>query len=118
LGGGFLAGACWLSGGQPPQHKAGVAVTLLGLGFLPWFYHFLFLTLCGATPGMTWEQLRLVDFDGRPAPLAKRRQRALTVIFSAAPLLLGFLWAAVDEETLTWHDRISETCLTTAPRRR
>lgn len=111
----MLAASYWLSGGQLPQNKIAVAAAVVGLAFLPWFYHYLFLILCGATPGMSFEGLRLVNFDGRPASLEQRRQRAITIIFSAAPLLVGFLWAFGDEETLTWHDRISETCLTAAP---
>ncbi len=98
-----------------PHHKVAIATAVAGLAFLPWFYHYLFLVLCGGTPGMKREGLRLVDFDGRSASLEQRRSRAITVTFSAAPLLVGYLWAFVDEETLTWHDRISETCLTAAP---
>jgi len=111
----LLTTAYWLSGGELPHHKIATAAAVAGLAFLPWFYHYLFLVLCGATPGMNRQGLRLVNFDGRPASLEQRRHRALTVTFSAAPLLVGFLWAIVDEETLTWHDRISETCLTAAP---
>ncbi len=111
----FLVTAYWLSGGELPHQKIATAATVLGLAFLPWFYHYLFLVLCGATPGMNREGLRLVNFDGRPATVDQRRRRAICVTFSAAPLLVGFLWAAVDEETLTWHDRITETCLTAAP---
>jgi len=117
VGVGLLATTYWLSGGQLPQHKVAWAATFAGLAFLPWFYHYLFLVLCGETPGMNREGLRLVDFDGRPATVDQRRSRALTVTLSVAPLLVGYLWAAVDEETLTWHDRISETCLTAAPLR-
>lgn len=117
IGTGFavLAASYWLSGGHLPQNKIAVAAAAVGLAFLPWFYHYLFLILCGGTPGMSFEGLRLVNFDGRPASLEQRRLRAITIVFSAAPLLVGFLWAVVDEEKLTWHDRISETCLTAAP---
>jgi hypothetical protein len=44
--------------------------------------------------------------DGNPARSAMRR-RILAVLLSACPLGLGFLWAALDEERLTWHDRVS-----------
>jgi len=111
----LLGTAYWLSGGELPHQKIAIATAVAGLAFLPWFYHYLFLVLCGATPGMNHEGLRLVNFDGRPATVDQRRHRAITVTVSAAPLLVGFLWAVVDEETLTWHDRISETCLTAVP---
>jgi hypothetical protein len=31
-----------------------------------------------------------------------------------APVMLGFLWAMVDEDMLCWHDRISQTFPTTS----
>jgi hypothetical protein len=30
-------------------------------------------------------------------------------------MMLGFLWALWDEDQLTWHDRMSQTYLTSAP---
>jgi hypothetical protein len=39
------------------------------------------------------------------------RGRILAVLLSACPLGLGFVWAALDEDRLTWHDRISRMYL-------
>jgi uncharacterized RDD family membrane protein YckC len=61
---------------------------------------------------MSWMGLRLVNFDGRPATARQRRRRVWASAASMASLMLGFLWAAVDDEKLTWHDHMSETCLT------
>ena len=74
-------------------------------------YGVIFQWLAGATPAMKWLDLRLVDFDGRTPGRTQRLWRLLGVIVSAGSFLLGFLWAAVDEETLSWHDRISKTFL-------
>ncbi len=81
--------------------------------FLTLLYGALFFGLAGATPGMHWMGLRLVNFDGIPAPRRQLFWRLLGAFVSAGSFFLGFLWAAVDEEHLAWHDRISKTFLTT-----
>jgi uncharacterized RDD family membrane protein YckC len=83
------------------------ALILLGAAYL-----FLFLYYAAATPGMRWLGLRVVDFDGQAARRGQRLLRAMAVGPSAAALGFGFLWAAFDDEALTWHDRVSRTCLT------
>jgi uncharacterized RDD family membrane protein YckC len=75
-------------------------------------YGLLFLYLAGATPTMKWMGLRLVNFDGMPPPRRQLLCRFLGAIASVGSFFLGFLWAAVDEEGLSWHDRISKTFLT------
>ncbi|MCZ6751665.1 MAG: RDD family protein [Acidobacteria bacterium] len=83
--------------------------------FVTLLYGALFLGLTGATPGMHRLGLRLVNFDGIPAPRRQLFWRLLGAVASAGSFFLGYLWAAVDEEHLSWHDRISKTFLTTAP---
>jgi uncharacterized RDD family membrane protein YckC len=46
---------------------------------------------------------------GEQVSLAQRRWRALATTLSALSLGLGFAWSFVDEDTLGWHDRISQT---------
>ena len=75
-------------------------------------YGILFLYVAGATPTMKWMGLRLVNFDGMPPPRRQLFCRFLGAIASVGSFFLGFLWAAVDEEGLSWHDRISKTFLT------
>jgi len=75
-------------------------------------YGVLFLYLAGATPTMKWMGLRLVNFDGMTPPRRQLLCRFLGGIASVGSFFLGFLWAAVDEEGLSWHDRISKTFLT------
>jgi uncharacterized RDD family membrane protein YckC len=77
------------------------------LAFLYLLYQALFFSFSGATLGMRAARIALCTFaDGNPARSAMRR-RILAVLLSACPLGLGFLWAALDEERLTWHDRVS-----------
>jgi hypothetical protein len=40
--------------------------------------------------------------------------RAFGVLVSTSALLLGFIWAWVDSQGLTWHDRMSGTFITLA----
>ncbi|HVJ04547.1 MAG TPA: RDD family protein [Candidatus Saccharimonadales bacterium] len=72
-------------------------------------YQHMFLLYAGRTPGMRMRGIRLSTFDGQ-VPLWKQRStRARFVFISFASVALGFIWALVDEDTLCWHDRISQT---------
>lgn len=110
--------AFYVVGGRIPNDvapRAFLAPVAGVMAILPILYLYLFLVYSKSTPGMKWIGLRVVDFDGRPATEDQRRRRVWASIASMASMLLGFLWAAVDDEHLTWHDRISETCLTRKP---
>lgn len=71
----------------------------------------------GQTLGMRPWRLRLVAADGRgPA----WRALLLRYVVGTASLLLaglGFWWAWIDPDRLTWHDRASGTRLRREPRR-
>ena len=85
----------------------------LAVGFgVALLYGAIFLYLAGATPAMKYLGLQLVNFDGLPASRPERLWRFLGAVASAGSFLLGFVWAAVDEERFSWHDRISRTFLT------
>lgn len=85
----------------------------LAVGFgVALLYGVIFLYLAGATPAMKHLGLQLVNFDGLPASRPERLWRFLGAVASAGSFLLGFVWAAVDEERFSWHDRISRTFLT------
>jgi uncharacterized RDD family membrane protein YckC len=74
-------------------------------------YHWLFLTLTKATPGMRYAGIALCTFDGH-SPSREYRSRRLTgLLLSVLPLGLGLVWAFFDEDHLTWHDRLSKTYL-------
>jgi uncharacterized RDD family membrane protein YckC len=86
--------------------------TILGAGvaaaaFLCLVYQALFFSFSEATPGMRWARIALCTFDDENPTRKAMRRRMLAVLLSACPLGLGFLWATLDDEGLTWHDRIS-----------
>lgn len=70
----------------------------------------------GQTLGMRPWRLRVTDAEGRAAP-----PRALLVRYAVGTLSLllgglGFWWAWIDRERLTWHDRASGTRLRREPK--
>jgi uncharacterized RDD family membrane protein YckC len=52
--------------------------------------------------------------EGWPPDRRESLLRAFGYLVSLSAFLLGFFWALVDGESLTWHDRISGTFLTPA----
>lgn len=73
------------------------------------FYKLLWCLANGDTAGQSWTRLRLVNFDGQPPTRAQRFYRSASGFLSLLAGGIGLLWGLVDEETLTWHDHISET---------
>lgn len=73
------------------------------------FYLLCFLLFAGRTAGMSWLGLTVLNLDGEPPALSQRRSRAFGTLLSLAALGVGFIWAAADEQGLTWHDRMSKT---------
>lgn len=73
------------------------------------FYLLCFLLYAGRTAGMSWLGLSVLNIDGDPPAAAQRRSRAFGTLLSLAALGVGFVWAAADEQGLTWHDRMSKT---------
>jgi uncharacterized RDD family membrane protein YckC len=85
-----------------------LAAGALSFAFLYLLYQALFFSLSEATPGMRCVRIALCTFDDENPTRPAMLRRALAVLLSACPLGLGFLWAALDEERLTWHDRVSQ----------
>ena len=54
------------------------------------------------------------NLEGRFPTPREAFWRAFGYLVSSAALMLGFVWALVDSEGLTWHDRISGTFLAAA----
>lgn len=78
-------------------------------------YQYLFLVNVGSTPGMFVAGLELTTFDDGLVDPHTRRWRAAATVVSCVSLGLGYLWSLVDEDSLTWHDRITRTLV--APER-
>lgn len=81
-------------------------VTLFAMWLL---YQLLFFSLTDATPGMRYVRIALCTFNDENPTRAVLRGRIAAVLLSALPLGLGFLWAVFDEDSLGWHDRITQT---------
>ncbi|MFZ3341289.1 MAG: RDD family protein [Terriglobales bacterium] len=91
---------------------AGVTASLaISLWFM---YQFLFIVYTGSTPGLRAARLKLVKFDGSPAPRSLRRWRVLASFLSGLSAGLGYLWCLLDSDSLCWHDRITRTHLRSA----
>lgn len=80
---------------------------VLGVG-----YKLLFALANTDSPGMSWTNLRLLNFDGVPPSRRERLVRIAWSLVSVLPAGLGLLWALADEERLSWHDHTSKTFLT------
>ena len=75
-------------------------------------YEYLFLVYGGRTPGMAITQLSPQHLPGNRAESPPTPScGCLASPLSCSSLMLGFLWAFFDEDTLCWHDRISRTYL-------
>lgn len=103
-----------LAGTLPPLRPAlGIGATLLALFWAS--YQYAFLVFSETTPGLGLTRLRILSFDGTRAPRALRRWRALASILSGVSLGLGYAWCFLDEDQLSWHDRITKTHLAVVP---
>jgi uncharacterized RDD family membrane protein YckC len=104
----LLAGAsAFLVNHAGVQSSTGLGAIAAAIVCLYVLYQLLFFSFSEATPGMRCARIALCTFaDENPTRPAMRR-RILAVLLSACPLGLGFLWAALDEDRLAWHDLIS-----------
>jgi uncharacterized RDD family membrane protein YckC len=96
---------------QPALDKRYVGVYIAGLLVLVGVYFLLFMLSSSQTPGMKLKHLTVVTRDGFPLDPATAFMRGLGYFISIAPLMLGFVWALIDPEHLTWADKVSGTFL-------
>lgn len=73
--------------------------------------------LRGATIGGIVCDLKLVQLDDRPLDWTTCIVRAVACFLSLAVAGLGFIWAAFDRESQTWHDKIAGTIVIKQPKR-
>jgi uncharacterized RDD family membrane protein YckC len=111
--GGFLALFGSL-GGHFTFSKLNAAVCFFTFAFVYLQYFGLFTIFGGTTPGMMICGLQLATFSGEEPSLRHLLLRAAGYMLSAGTLFLGFLWSMWDEDSLTWHDRLSGTYLRSA----
>jgi uncharacterized RDD family membrane protein YckC len=72
-------------------------------------FQYAFVVYTGATPGMSAAGLRLERLDGASPDRRLRRWRVLASFLSAFSVGLGYVWCLLDENGLSWHDRITHT---------
>ena len=100
-------------GGRFAFSRFDVLVTVATLGLLYAQYVALFTYFAQATPGMMLRGLRVTSLDGLDPSPRQLLWRSLGYLISAGTMMLGFLWTLWDEDQLSWHDRISQTCIAT-----
>jgi uncharacterized RDD family membrane protein YckC len=100
------------------QMPAGVSLDrrvmgIYGAGYLllTGVYFLLFMLSASQTPGMKTRQLVAVSREGAALEPNAACMRGLGYLISIVPLMLGFVWAVVDPEHLTWADKVSGTFL-------
>ena len=90
-----------------------VMTAALLLGFA---YKMLWVMLETDSPGMRWSSVRVLNFDGQRPTREQRMARLFAGSLSFLAAGLGLVWALADEESLTWHDHISKTFVSTDAR--
>lgn len=101
-------------GGQFTLSKLSAAVCATTFAIVYLQYFALFTIFGGTTPGMMLRGLQVVSVSGDTPTPRQMLLRSAGYVLSAGTFFLGFLWALWDEDSLTWHDRISHTYLTSA----
>jgi uncharacterized RDD family membrane protein YckC len=102
----------WRAGGRLPLQPLNLAVAAaIGVIFLLAYFG-VFMVFAHGTPGLIWAGLEVRTFEGNPLKRSDCLWRSFGYLVSVSALLLGFIWALVDGEGLTWHDRMSRTFLT------
>jgi uncharacterized RDD family membrane protein YckC len=91
-----------------------IAVLGLVAVILIFAYFGVFTAVASATPGLLWMGCEIRNLGGGYPTPSESFWRAFGVLVSASALMLGFVWAWVDTDALTWHDRMSGTVITVA----
>lgn len=99
-------------GGEIAITKADALIYLAVVGLIYTLYFFVFTSMAGSTPGMQLRGLTVVCMDGTLPDTRQLLWRSFGYVLSAATLTLGYFWALWDEDRFTWHDRISQTYVT------
>ena len=97
------------AGGTFPQSKYTLPIFAAMGGMVYFLYEALWCVACGETAGMRSVHLRVIHFDGREPNFRERMIRLGAAVLSMMAAGIGLLWALTDEESLTWHDHMSNT---------
>ncbi|WP_423596154.1 RDD family protein [Roseateles sp. MS654] len=103
----------WAFYGNPVSRWTDLRPGTLAINWLvPLIVCVVFWSWQGATPGKLVAGIKVVDARSgkHPSPL-QALVRWVGYFVSTIPLFAGFLWARVDAEGRTWHDRLSRTAV-------
>jgi uncharacterized RDD family membrane protein YckC len=111
-GGALFSLIFWVVGGHVSVNPLNLAIlgSITTLFLLAYFG--IFTALSSSTPGLLWMNLEVRSLDGGAPTPRESFWRAFGYLISGASLMLGFIWAAMDGDHLTWHDHMSGTFIT------
>jgi uncharacterized RDD family membrane protein YckC len=116
IGAALFGGISWYTMTRFCDHNSLVPfnVAILGLvaTIVTFGYFAIFTAITFATPGLLLMGCEIRNLRGEHPTLSESLWRAFGVLVSLSALMLGFVWAYVDSESLTWHDRMSGTIIT------
>jgi uncharacterized RDD family membrane protein YckC len=115
VGASVFALVFWLVGGHLRLDSLNLAVLAVIAVFFILVYFGLFTALASSTPGLLWMECEVRNLEGAHPTTQESFLRAFGYLVSITALMLGFLWALLDSEGLTWHDRMSGTFIATEP---
>src|SRR6185312_11415799 len=92
-----------------PHTRMAMLCAVCVAGILWTLFQYLFLVYGEGTLGMRLAELELATFEGKALDARARRRRAAASTLSALSLGFGYAWTLVDEDQLSWHDRITRT---------
>jgi uncharacterized RDD family membrane protein YckC len=96
-------------GGPFSWSRENIMIWIAATALIGMFYGFVW-SLCGReTAGMSWTDLRIINFNGFPPDGKSRAVRLIGCWLSFCSGMIGIFWALMDEEGLTWHDHMSKT---------
>ena len=86
---------------------------LVYVSFFCWFWR-----KNGQTLGMQAWRLHIEGLQGQRVSLKQCLQRIAGAFISAACLGIGYWWAWIDKDNLTWHDRWSQSRIVVHPKKK
>jgi len=107
----IFVGVTYFQMPEPGIDRRTGGIYIAGLLVLTGVYFLLFMMSTSQTPGMKLKRLVVVTRDGNALDSRSACLRGFGYFISIAPLMLGFVWALVDPEHLTWADKVSGTFL-------
>jgi uncharacterized RDD family membrane protein YckC len=112
LGAGVFGIIVWRVCGRVSLVPLNIVVLGLVAVILIFAYFAVFTAIASATPGLLWMGCEVRSFRGGHPTARESLWRAFGVLVSLSAFMVGFIWAFVDSDSLTWHDRMSGTAIT------